>query len=38
MKLTKYRTWEGQIIKVNRDDNLSKPVIIGNICRPSLPS
>ncbi len=34
MKLTKYRTWEGQIIKVNKGDNLSKPVIIGNIYRP----
>ncbi len=35
MKLTKYRPWEKQIIKVNKDDNLSKPVIIGNIYRPS---
>ncbi len=34
MKLTKCRTWEGQIIKVNKGDNLSKPVIIGNIYRP----
>ncbi len=35
MKLTKYRTWEGQIIKVNNDYHLSKPVIIGHIYRPS---
>ncbi len=34
MKLTKYRTWEGQIIEVNKGGNLSKPVIIGNIYRP----
>ncbi len=34
MEVTKYRTWEGQIIKVNKGDNLSKPVMIGNIYRP----
>ncbi len=34
MKLTKYRTCERQIIKVNKGHNLIKPVIIGNICRP----
>ncbi len=34
MKLTKYRRWKEQIIKVNKGHHLSKPVIIGNIDRP----
>ncbi len=33
-KLNKYKTWEGQIIQVKKGDILTKPIIIGNICRP----
>ena len=33
-KLTKYKTWEGQIIQVKRGKHLSKSITIGNIYRP----
>ncbi len=33
LKLTKYKTWEGQVIHVN-GKHLLKPIIIGNIYRP----
>lgn len=33
LKLTKYKTWEGQVINVN-GKHLSKPINIGNIYRP----
>ena len=34
LKLNKYKTWEGQIIQVKKGENLTKPIIIGNIYRP----
>jgi hypothetical protein len=33
-KLTKYKTWEGQIIQVKKGKSLSKAINIGNIYRP----
>ncbi len=33
-KVNKYKTCEGQIIQVKKGDNLTKPIIIGNINRP----
>ncbi len=32
--LTKYKTWEGQVIQVRKGKHLSKPINIGNIYRP----
>ena len=32
----KYNTWEGQFIQVKKGDNLSKPIILGNIYRCTL--
>ena len=34
MKLNTYRNWEGQVIQVKKNDNLTRPIIIGNIYRP----
>ena len=34
MTLNSYKNWEGQVIQVKKNDNLSRPVTIGNIYRP----
>ncbi len=34
MKLNKYDSWEGQVIKITKG-GLNKPLIIANIYRPS---
>ncbi len=34
LRLTQYTTWEGHVIKVDKADTLTKPVVIGNIYRP----
>ncbi len=34
LRLTQHTTWEGQVIKVEKGDTLTKPVVIGNIYRP----
>ncbi len=34
LKLNKYKTLEAQIIQVKKGENLTKPIIIGNIYLP----
>ncbi len=33
-KLNSYQSWEGLLVKINKGNHLSKPVIVGNIYRP----